>query len=85
VFIQIDNKEWENIITWDKGCCIPHVIKFTILSNKMTMKGVCHCVKKVMEGATNLAKLIKYYDEVLKHIMLEKYAKMRAFFGPNWK
>ncbi len=38
-----------------------------------------------MEGATNLAKLIKYYDEVLKHIMLEKYAKMRAFFGPNWK
>jgi hypothetical protein len=30
----------------------------------MTMKGMCHCVKKVMERATNLAKPIKDYDEV---------------------
>jgi hypothetical protein len=64
VFIQIDNREWENIITWDKGYCIPHAIKFAILSNKMTMKGMCHCLKKVMEGATNLAKPINDYDEV---------------------
>jgi hypothetical protein len=64
VFIQIDNREWEDIITWDRGCCIPHPIKFAILSNKITMKDVCHCVKKIMEGATNLAKPIKDYDEV---------------------
>jgi hypothetical protein len=54
VLIQIKKGGWENIVIWDKGCCIPWVIKFTILSNKTAMVNMHNSiVDTMMEGTNN--------------------------------
>jgi hypothetical protein len=40
VFIFRGNKGWENIVTWDKGCCLPCALMFAIETKKIAMEGV---------------------------------------------
>jgi hypothetical protein len=34
------DRRWENIVTWDKGYCLPFALVFAIKTKKMTMEGV---------------------------------------------
>jgi hypothetical protein len=38
MFIQMENGGWEGIVMWNKGVCLPHVITFTIIVEKMAME-----------------------------------------------
>jgi hypothetical protein len=51
-FVQLENKRWENIVMWDKGCCIPCAVAFAI-----------HSDQEVMEGASHDDQVIKNYND----------------------
>jgi hypothetical protein len=45
VFILRGNGRWENIVTWDKGYCLPCALVFVIETKKMTMEGSEGCIQ----------------------------------------
>jgi hypothetical protein len=53
IFARFENKRWESIIMWDKGCCVPHVVAFAIPLDK-----------EVMEGASQDDQVIKDYNNL---------------------
>jgi hypothetical protein len=37
-----ENGQWENIVMWDKGCCICHTVTFVIRQDQEVMEGMKH-------------------------------------------
>ncbi len=85
VLIYTEKGEWENILTWDKGCWIPWVFKFTIFFDKTAMVGAHNSIVDiVVEGANNHAN-VEDYEEVQRHRMVENDAKLAVISNPEWK
>lgn len=38
IFLRRENRGWENIVMWDKGCCLPRALAFAIRINKEVME-----------------------------------------------
>jgi len=38
IFLKRENGGWNNIVMWDKGCCLPCALAFAIQIDKEAMK-----------------------------------------------
>jgi hypothetical protein len=84
--MKCEGGEWESVVIWDKGCCLPRVIAFAIHSNIEVMGGSKFTeVEKVMEGAqVATAPLEEDYDNVCKCTIAKNEAKFCDIFGQDW-